>query len=74
MILIDTIPTHQIGNVSYRVGRSLDLPVIPAGFFWHLAFDSCGFSAGAGQEERIPGFESVDLAPRSVKVLVAAKR
>ena len=45
MILIDTIPTHQIGNVSYRVGRSLDLPVIPAGFFWHLAFDSCGFSA-----------------------------
>ena len=53
--------------------HSLNLPVIPAGFSWKLAFDSCGFSAGPGQEKRISGFESVSVPPRCVKVLIAEK-
>lgn len=57
-------------NAHWEAHR-LKLPVIPAGYSWHLAFDSCGFSAGPGQEKKIPGFKSVDLGPRSVKVLLA---
>ena len=46
------------------------LPIIPAGCFWKLAFDSAGFSAQPGEEKPYESFESVTLGPRSVKVLI----
>lgn len=52
-------------------GHCMKLPIIPAGFSWRLAFDTCGYSARPGKEKKIPGLESVDLAPRSIKVLIA---
>ena len=50
--------------------HSLNLPVIPAGFSWRMAFDSEGFSSRSGQEKRLSGFASVQVGPRSVKVLI----
>ncbi len=48
----------------------MKLPIIPAGCFWKLAFDSAGFSAQPGEEKPYESFESVTLGPRSVKVLI----
>ncbi len=54
--------------------HTLNLPIIPDGFFWHLAFDSNGFSSECGKEKRLDGFASVDVEARTVKVLLAKQR
>jgi glycogen operon protein len=54
--------------------HTLNLPIIPDGFFWHLAFDSNGFSSECGKEKRLNGFASVDVEARTVKVLLAKQR
>ncbi len=49
------------------------LPVIPEGFFWHLAFASGGLSTEPGSEIPWDDFSGMDLGPRSVSVLVARR-
>lgn len=51
--------------------HTLNLPIIPDGFFWHLVFDSNGFSSECGNEKRLDGFASVSVEARTVKVLLA---
>ena len=51
--------------------HTFELPVIPAGMQWHLAFDSSGFSEEAGQEPVNRRQDAVELGARSSVVLVA---
>ncbi|MBQ2627685.1 MAG: glycogen debranching enzyme, partial [Eubacterium sp.] len=48
-----------------------ELPVIPAGMQWHLAFDSSGFSEEAGQEPVNRRQDAAELGARTSVVLVA---
>ncbi|HCI74489.1 MAG TPA: glycogen debranching enzyme GlgX [Lachnospiraceae bacterium] len=50
----------------------MQLPIIPAGMSWKLAFDSAGFSAAPGEETMLGDPGSIVLGPRSIKVLVGA--
>ena len=51
--------------------HTLNLPIIPEGFFWYLAFDSNGFSSECGKEKPVNGFASIEVEARTVKVLLA---
>ena len=51
--------------------HTMELPVIPYGYSWHLAFDTAGYSADCGKEKKIRGYDAVEVGARSVKVLLA---
>ena len=51
--------------------HTFELPVIPAGMQWHLAFDSSGFSAEPGQEPVCSRQDTVEPGARTSVVLVA---
>ncbi|MBQ7557229.1 MAG: glycogen debranching enzyme, partial [Lachnospiraceae bacterium] len=52
--------------------HGFDLPVIPEGFRWRLAFDSAGFSSEPGTEREDIPQDHVTLCPRNSLILVAS--
>ncbi len=52
--------------------HGFDLPVIPEGFRWRLAFDSAGFSSEPGTEKEDIPQDHVTLCPRNSLILVAS--
>ena len=50
------------------------LPVLPAPFGWHLAFESCGISSDPGKESPCSGSSGITLRPRTTVVLVGRKK
>ena len=53
--------------------HTMKLPVIPEGFSWKVAFDSCGASYEPGKEKKLQGFDTVMLEERNIKVLIASR-
>ena len=51
-----------------------ELPVIPEGFEWKLAFEGYGFSSDPGDEKKLDDQTGIDLGSRTTAVLVAEKR
>ena len=60
-------------NAHWEAHR-FELPVVPAGFRWRVAFDSNGFSADVCAEIEHDDYSGIDLGPRSAAVLVAEAR
>ena len=61
----------SIYDAKYSAWNMEDLPIIPAGMRWHLAFDSSGASFGPGQERELEQVQEYALGPRTSAVLVA---
>nr|MCR5109093.1 glycogen debranching protein GlgX [Lachnospiraceae bacterium] len=51
--------------------HSFKLPIIPKDYFWHLAFDSNGFSADPGEEKKTEDQTYLVLGARSTVILIA---
>ncbi|MCR5775064.1 MAG: glycogen debranching enzyme, partial [Lachnospiraceae bacterium] len=51
--------------------HEFNLPVIPEGFSWHLAFEAYGFSCEPGKETKRSGTTGLTLGPRSTAILIA---
>lgn len=50
------------------------LPVLPASFSWHLAFEAYGFSSDPGKESPCGDSSGIILGPRTAAVLVGRKK
>jgi len=50
------------------------LPVLPASFGWHLAFEAYGFSSDPGKESPCGDSSGIILGPRTAAVLVGRKK
>ena len=50
------------------------LPVLPASFVWHLAFEAYGVSSDPGKESPCGDFSGITLGPRTTAVLVGRKK
>ena len=48
-----------------------ELPIIPNGSSWKLAFDSTGFSSDTGKEKKLGDQSGINLKPRSTVVLIS---
>ncbi|MCR5544233.1 MAG: glycogen debranching protein GlgX [Eubacterium sp.] len=48
-----------------------ELPILPNGSSWKLAFDSTGFSSDAGKEKKLADQSGINLKPRSTVVLIS---
>ncbi len=51
--------------------HTYELPVIPEGCVWHMAFEAYGVSYDPGKEKRIKDQSRLILGPRSTAVLIA---
>ena len=51
--------------------HDIELPIIPEGMSWHLAFSSDGTYSDPGKEKKIKDQSSLSLGPRTSAVLVA---
>ncbi len=48
-----------------------ELPIVPTGCVWKLAFEAYGFSAEAGCEKKLDDPSGIVIGPRSSAILIA---
>ena len=48
-----------------------ELPIVPNGYIWRLAFEAYGFSAGPGCGEKLADPSGIVIGPRSSAILIA---